>query len=57
MAKNNNMMKNEGSQGNLFNALICAIKPSNPSIIGWVSVIFCLNRFGGFWNFSPFQRF
>jgi hypothetical protein len=37
-------MIKEGAHGNLFKAFIRAIKPSNPSMIGWVSTIFYLNQ-------------
>jgi hypothetical protein len=40
IAKNSDIIKNEGNQGNLFKALIRAINPSKPSIIGCVSVTF-----------------
>ncbi len=40
IAKKSNIIKKEGIQGNLFKALIRAIKPSKPSMIGWVSVTF-----------------
>jgi len=40
IAKNNSIMKKDGKNGNLFKAFIRAIKPSKPSIIGWVSVTF-----------------
>jgi hypothetical protein len=59
MAKNNSIIKNEGSQGNLFKALIRAIKPSKPSIMGWVSLIFYLNRLVAlllFYQCSNFTR-
>ena len=40
MARNNNIINSDGNNGNLFNALMRAIKPSNPSIIGFVSATF-----------------